>query len=146
MRILILCTGNSCRSQMAEGFLRSFDPTLHIHSAGTIAAAGVHPKAVQVMKEVGIDLSRATPKGVDQFLDQTFDYFITVCDHAKETCPVFSGRVKHRLHMGFDDPVEAAGTEEEILATFRRVRDEIRQQFRQFYLNNLQPNATATSD
>ena len=130
---------------MAEGFLRSFDPTLDVHSAGTIPAARVHPKAVQVMKEVGIDLSQAVPESVDRFLIQSFDYLITVCDHAKEMCPVFSGKVKQRLHMGFDDPAEATGTEEEILIRFRRVQDEIRQQFRQFYLNNLHPDATATS-
>ena len=130
---------------MAEGFLRSFDPALEIHSAGTVPAASVNPKAVQVMNEVGIDLSRAVPKNVDRFLGEPFDYVITVCDHARETCPVFSGKVRHRLHMGFDDPAEATGTEEEVLTTFRRVRDEIRQQVHQFYLEKLHPNATATS-
>ena len=133
MRILILCTGNSCRSQMAEGFLKSFDPSLEVLSAGTKAASRVHPKAIQVMHEVGIDLSGNFPKTVDQFLSQTFDYVITVCDNAKESCPVFLGAVRHRLHIGFDDPAEAAGTDEEILAVFRRVRDEIRTGFLAFY-------------
>ena len=133
MRILILCTGNSCRSQMAEGFLRSFDQTLDIVSAGTNASTHVHPKAILVMKEIGIDLTKNFPKTVDQFLLQSFDYVITVCDNAKETCPVFLGNVKHRLHIGFDDPAEAIGTEEEILSVFRRVRDEIKNEFSSFY-------------
>ncbi|RPI00737.1 MAG: arsenate reductase ArsC, partial [Calditrichaeota bacterium] len=97
MKILILCTGNSCRSQMAEGWLKSFDDRLQVFSAGTAPAARVHPKAVQVMAEVGIDLSRNHPKSVDQFLSVNFDYVITVCDHANETCPLFLGSVKHRL-------------------------------------------------
>lgn len=132
-RVLILCTGNSCRSQMAEGFLRSLDPTLEVFSAGTNPAVRVHPKAVAAMKEAGIDLSGAYPKNVDQFADQPFDYVITVCDHAKESCPVFTGNVKHRLHIGFDDPAEATGAEEEVMAVFRRVRDEIRRRFREWY-------------
>ena len=131
-KILILCTGNSCRSQMAEGFLKSFDPTLEVYSAGTAPAERVHPKAVQVMAEEGIDISKNYPKSVDQFIDQSFDYVITVCDAAKESCPVFTGNVKHRLHIGFEDPAEATGTEEEILAVFRKVRDEIKRDFRRF--------------
>ena len=133
MKILILCTGNSCRSQMAEAFLKSFDPHLEVHSAGTHPSAQVHPKAIAVMKEAGIDLTGAYPKSVDQFINELFDYVITVCDHAKETCPVFSGHVKHRLHIGFDDPAEARGTEEEVLSVFRRVRNEIKQEFSTFY-------------
>jgi arsenate reductase (thioredoxin) len=132
-RILILCTGNSCRSQMAEGLLKSFDPSLEVFSAGTNPAAQVHRYAVKVMSEIGIDLSTHIPKPVDQFLDQPFDYVITVCDNAKETCPVFTGRVQRRLHMGFEDPAVATGTEEEILGEFRRVRDRIRDEFRKFH-------------
>lgn len=132
-RILILCTGNSCRSQMAEGFLKSFDPALKVYSAGTNPSTQVHPKAIQVMKETGIDISDGYPKDVDQFLDKAFDYVITVCDNAKETCPVFMGKVKETLHIGFDDPAEATGSEEEILSEFRRIRDEIRERFYQFY-------------
>jgi len=135
--ILILCTGNSCRSQMAEGFLKSFDPSLDVNSAGTKPASQVHPKAIQVMKEVNIDLSSHQPKLVDQFIGESFDYVITVCDHAKETCPVFLGKVQHRLHIGFDDPAEAKGAEEKILAEFRRVRNEIQNQFQKFYSDNL---------
>ncbi|MHB2148743.1 arsenate reductase ArsC [Calditrichota bacterium LG25] len=132
-RILILCTGNSCRSQMAEGFLKSFDSSLFVYSAGTTPSAHVHPMARQVMKEAGIDISDGYPKDVDQFINESFDYVITVCDHAKETCPVFRGSVKKRLHIGFEDPAEATGSEEEILAVFRRVRDEIKEAFYQFY-------------
>ncbi|MCK4879046.1 MAG: arsenate reductase ArsC [Bacteroidales bacterium] len=125
MRILMLCTGNSCRSQMAEGFLSFFNPNLEVFSAGTAPSDQVHPKAVEVMKEKGIDLSDHHPKKVDEFLDDDFNYVITVCGHAKESCPVFQGDVKQQLHIGFDDPAEATGTEEEIYTVFRRVRDEI---------------------
>jgi arsenate reductase len=132
-KILILCTGNSCRSQMAEGFLKFFDNRLEVYSAGTQPSAQIHPKAVQVMKEAGIDISDGFPKEVGRFLHQSFDFVITVCDHAKETCPVFIGEVKEQMHIGFEDPAEATGTEAEVLAVFRRVRDEIRQEFRKFY-------------
>ncbi len=136
-RILILCTGNSCRSQMVEGFLESFDSSLEVFSAGTQPSAQVHPKAIQVMKEVGIDLSKNYPKLVDQFLNESFDYVITVCDNAKETCPVFLGRVGKQLHIGFEDPAEATGTEEEILSVFRNVRDQIKKDFLKFHQDNL---------
>jgi len=136
-RILILCTGNSCRSQMAEGFLKSFDSTLEVYSAGTSPAGQVHPKAIQVMKEVGIDISRHSPRLVDDFINMDFDYVITVCDHARETCPVFLGNVKHQLHVGFEDPAAATGTEEEILTVFRKVRDEIKNKFYEFYRHRL---------
>ena len=126
MRVLILCTGNSARSQMAEAILRSMDPTLDVHSAGTRPAGRVHPGAVAAMGEIGIDISGAFPKSVDQFLNESFDWVITVCDHARETCPIFTGRVRHRLHIGFDDPAAVQGSAEEVLAAFRRVRDEIR--------------------
>jgi len=131
--ILILCTGNSCRSQMAEGFLRSFDAELDVHSAGTVPATEVHPLAVQVMREKGIDLSANRPKKVDEFLAKPFDYVVTVCDGAKESCPLFTGNVKHRLHIGFDDPAAATGSGEEVLAEFRRVRDEIEARFGEFW-------------
>ncbi len=118
---------------MAEGFLKSFDPALEVFSAGTKAAFNVHPKAIRVMAEIGIDLNGNYPKKVEQFLSQPFDYVVTVCDNAKETCPVFIGNVKNRIHIGFDDPAEATGTEEEILSVFRRVRDEIKTDFFTFY-------------
>jgi arsenate reductase (thioredoxin) len=127
--VLILCTGNSARSQMAEAIVRSLDPSLEVHSAGTQPAARVHPGAVAAMAELGIDISGARPKSVDQFLGQSFDWVITVCGHANETCPAFTGRVRHRLHSGFDDPAAITGSDEEVLAAFRRVRDEIRARF-----------------
>ena len=133
MKILILCTGNSCRSQIAEGFLKSFDAKLEVYSAGTNPSSRVHPIAVKVMKEIGIDISQNVPQNVDRFLSQSFDYVITVCDNAKETCPVFTGKVKHRLHIGFEDPADATGTEEEIVAVFRKVRDQIKVEFYNFY-------------
>ncbi len=132
-KILILCTGNSCRSQMAEGFVKSFDSDLEVYSAGTNPSKQVHPKAIQVMKEVGIDLSGHHPKMVDQFVRDSFDYVITVCDNAQETCPVFMGKVGKRLHIGFEDPADATGTDEEILSVFRKVRDEIERDMHSFY-------------
>jgi len=139
MKILILCTGNSCRSQMAEGFLKSFDPRIEVWSAGTEPSGRVHPLAVAVMKEKGIDLSAAYPKTVDLFLGQAFDFVITVCGGANESCPAFTGKVGQRLHIGFDDPAEATGTEEEVMAVFRRVRDEIEAGFGSFYEKTLKP-------
>ncbi len=136
-KILILCTGNSCRSQMAEGFLKSFDENLEVYSAGTKPAEKVNPFAVKAMKEIGIDISKGIAENVDKYLSQSFDYVITVCDNAKESCPVFMGDVKHHLHIGFDDPADAVGTEQEVMPFYRRVRDEIRRDFFNFYKNNL---------
>ena len=132
-KILILCTGNSCRSQMAEGFLKSFDSELEVFSSGTIPADKVNPNSIIVMDEVGIDISSQYPQDVDEFIEQSFDYVITVCDNAKEVCPVFTGHVKHQLHIPFDDPADATGTEQEVLAVYKRVRDEIKEEFTQFY-------------
>lgn len=139
-KILILCTGNSCRSQMAEGFLKSFDKKLEVFSAGIKPAEKVNPLAIKAMNEIGIDISRGIPENVDKYIDQSFDYVITVCDNAKETCPVFVGKVKHRLHIGFEDPAEAEGTEEEVMNVFRRVRDEIKKEFYELYLKELREN------
>jgi arsenate reductase len=122
---------------MAEGFLKSFDPGIEVFSAGTAPSDRVHPKAVEVMREEGIDLSAQAPQKVDEFLESTFDFVITVCGHAQENCPVFTGSVKQQLHIGFDDPAEATGTEEEIYAAFRRIRDEIKERFYAFYLENI---------
>ncbi len=132
-KILILCTGNSCRSQMAEEILKSLDNELEVFSAGTNPAAQVHPKAIQVMKEIGIDMNKNFPKNVEQFINEPFDYVITVCDNAKETCPVFLGRVGKQLHIGFEDPAEATGSLEEVMAVFKKVRDEIKKNFYEFY-------------
>lgn len=133
MNILILCTGNSCRSQMGEAFMRSYDNCLNVVSAGTEPSREVHPKAIKVMSDLGFDLSRNKPKSVRDFLDQDFDYVITVCGGAKESCPVFSGKVKHRIHIGFDDPAEVEGSEAFILSEFIRIRDEINLSFKNFY-------------
>ncbi|MGM9713046.1 MAG: arsenate reductase ArsC, partial [Prevotella sp.] len=129
MRILILCTGNSCRSQMAHGFMQSFDATLTVCSAGTHPATRVHPLAVKVMQEAGIDLSPHIPHSVDNFLHQPWDYVITVCGGANESCPTFIDAVRHRLHIGFEDPSKCEGTEDFVLSEFRRVRDEIKMSF-----------------
>jgi len=137
MRILILCTGNSCRSQMAHGFLQSFDSKLEVFSAGTLPAAKINPKAEKVMLEAGIDISMNTPKSVNLYLDQEWDYVITVCDDANESCPFFAGIVKHRLHMGFEDPSNVSGTEEFVLNEFRRIRNEIQSAFYKFYTDYL---------
>ena len=137
MKILILCTGNSCRSQMAHGFLQSFDSRLEVYSAGTKPAEKVNPMAVKVMGEMGIDLSSHTPKSVNLYTGQEWDYVITVCGGASESCPMFTGKVRNRLHIGFDDPSEATGTQEFINREFHRVRDEIKARFYEFYLNEL---------
>lgn len=134
MRILVLCTGNSCRSQMAHGFLQSFDDSIEVCSAGTHPAEQVNPKAIATMQEIGIDISKHAPKDVKQYLNQEWDYVITVCGNANETCPAFAGKVKHRLHIGFDDPSEAVGTPEFVKNEFRRVRNEIKKQFHDLYL------------
>jgi arsenate reductase (thioredoxin) len=139
MKILILCTGNSCRSQMAEGLLRSFDKSLEVYSAGVSPAYEVSQRTIQVMKEIGIDISNHKPKNVDIFTKESFDYVITVCNNARETCPVFFGKVKNRLHIGFDDPAEAIGTEEEILSVYRKIRDQIKESFYKFYIENIKP-------
>jgi len=126
---------------MAEGFLKSFDSRLEVYSAGTNPAAHANPNAVTAMKEAGIDISGNKPKNVEIFLADPFDYVITVCDNAKETCPYFSGHVKHRLHMGFEDPAEATGTTEEVMPVYRRVRDEIKEGFLEFYQEKIKSGA-----
>lgn len=139
MKILILCTGNSCRSQMAHGFLQSFDKNITVCSAGTEPASRVNPTAVKVMNEIGIDISHHTPKMVDQYLGEEWDYVITVCDQANETCPAFLGKVKRRLHIGFEDPSHATGTDEFIWSEFIRVRDEIKEGFWKLYVQEIKP-------
>jgi arsenate reductase len=136
MKVLILCTGNSCRSQMAHGWLQSFDVSLTVCSAGTQASGKLNEKAVAVMKEAGIDISHHTSDSVVKYLKDEWDYVITVCGGANEACPAFFGKVKHRLHIGFDDPSHAVGTEEFIWSEFQRVRDEIKDKFYKFYTEN----------
>lgn len=125
-QVLILCTGNSCRSHLAEGILRAAAGDLiDVHSAGSKPAGYVHPKAIQVLREIGIDISGHRSKSMNEFLAQRIDTVITVCGNADQACPMFPGQV-HRYHWGFDDPAHATGTDEEVLAVFRRVRDQIK--------------------
>ncbi len=137
MKILILCTGNSCRSQMAHGFLQSFDSSISVCSAGTEASGKLNKKAVKAMAEIGIDISQHTSDSVDKYLNEEWDYVITVCGGANESCPAFIGKVKHRLHIGFDDPSHATGNDAFIWSEFIRVRDEIKAEFNKFYKENL---------
>jgi arsenate reductase len=123
--VLILCTGNSCRSQMAEGLINARLTGFEAYSAGPRPTGYVHPKVIEVMNELGIDLSSNQTKHLDRFHGQRFDYVITVCNSARENCPVWLGEAGRRVHLGFDDPAEATGSDEEITAEFRRVRDEI---------------------
>ena len=122
---------------MAQGFLKSFDINLDVHSAGIYPAARVNQTAIKVMHEAGIDISANTPKNVDKYTGDEWDYVITVCDDAKESCPAFIGKVKHRLHMRFEDPSHATGTDVFIINEFRKARDEIKAGFFKFYLENL---------
>jgi arsenate reductase (thioredoxin) len=127
--VLILCTGNSCRSHLAEGILRhAAGDLVEVHSAGSKPAGYVHPKAIEVMKEIGIDISAHTSKHMSEFLDKKITTVITVCGNADQACPMFPGQM-NRYHWGFADPAHAKGTDEEVLAVFRRVRDQIRMVF-----------------
>ena len=140
MNVLILCTGNSCRSQMAHGFLQSFDSRIKVCSAGTQASGKLNQKAVAAMKDAGIDISQHTSDSVEKYLKDEWDYVITVCGGANEECPAFFGKVKHRLHIGFDDPSHAVGTAEFIDSEYIRVRDEIKEAFWRFYMQEIKPN------
>ncbi len=139
MKVLVLCTGNSCRSQMAHGFLKSFDDSLIVESAGTEASGKLNPKAVKVMAEIGIDISHHTSDSIAKFLNDEWDFVVTVCGGANEVCPAFTGKVKNRLHIGFDDPSYATGTEEFIWSEFIRVRDEIKDAFQKLYVEQIKP-------
>lgn len=135
-KILVLCTGNSCRSQIAEGYLRYFaDENAEIYSAG-VEAHGVNPKATAIMKEDGIDISHHTSNNIDEFKNIAFDFVITVCDHAKERCPYFPTHAK-KFHYNFPDPAKATGTDEEIMEEFRQVRQFIKNYCEIFVLKNL---------
>ena len=123
-KVLVLCTGNSCRSQMAEGYLKNFSPQSAVYSAG-IERHGLNPRAVTIMKEDGIDISSQTSNLVDEYRNINFDYVLTVCDNAKESCPVFPGTSKV-IHHNFPDPAKATGSEAEVMQSFREVRDMIK--------------------
>lgn len=137
MNILVLCTGNSCRSQMAHGYLKHFAGNkATVYSAG-VETHGVNPKAIAIMQEDGIDISNHTSNNLDEYLDASFDYIITVCDNANERCPFFPGKAE-RLHYNFFDPSKVKGTEEEIHAAFTKTRKEIKEyceKFVQKYIN-----------
>jgi arsenate reductase len=139
MKVLILCTGNSCRSQMAHGFLHSFDERITVRSAGTEASGQLNAKAVKAMAAIGLDISDHTSDSVNIYLDEAWDYVITVCGGANESCPAFIGQVKHRLHMGYDDPSHATGSEEYIWSEFIRVRDAIKEDFKALYEEKIKP-------
>jgi arsenate reductase len=122
---------------MAHGFLQSFDKRIEVFSAGTVPASRINPTAVEVMKKVGIDISKHTPRHVDEYINESWDYVITVCDEANEVCPYFPGKVRHRLHMGFDDPSKVKGSYTEIINEFYRVRNDIRDEFYKLYETEL---------
>ncbi|MGD1017832.1 MAG: arsenate reductase ArsC [Verrucomicrobiia bacterium] len=131
-RVLFLCTGNSCRSHMAEGWLRKLGgDDFDVFSAGSKPAGYVHPLAIEAMREVGADISKHRSKSLDEFAGKTFDYVITVCDNARDACPAFPGAA-HQLHWSFDDPAHAPGPDDEKRRVFRRVRDEIENRIRLF--------------
>ena len=134
--ILVLCTGNSCRSQIAHGYLAHFanKDSVTIYSAG-VETHGVNPKAIAIMKEDGIDISNHTSNNVDEYFDVPFDYVITVCDNAKERCPFFPTKAV-KFHYNFPDPAKATGTEEEVLAEFRKVRTMIKEYCQDFITKN----------
>lgn len=132
-KILILCTGNSCRSKMAQACLLHLDAELCVRSAGTHPAHNTHPLAIEVMKEAGMPISDLQPHDVKDFINEEWDFVITVCDHARETCPVFTGKAKHQLHLAYPDPAQAKGTKEEQLAVFRQTRDRIALSFKEFH-------------
>jgi arsenate reductase (thioredoxin) len=139
MKVLILCTCYICRSQMAHGFLQSFNSNIKVYSAGTNPAPKINDKAVAVMNEVGIDISHHKPESVEKYLGEVWDYVITVCDDANETCPVFMGKVTHRLHIGFEDPSRSIGSEEYIMSEFRKVRDLIKNEFTKLFEDKIKP-------
>ena len=132
-KILILCTGNSCRSKMAQAFLQHLDPGLEVRSAGTHPTHHTHSLAIQVMNESGMPITDLQPHDVNDYINEEWDVVVTVCDHARESCPVFQGTVKHRLHISFPDSSLSKGTMEEQLTVFRETRDRIFQQFKDFY-------------
>ncbi|MGN6490516.1 MAG: arsenate reductase ArsC [Agriterribacter sp.] len=136
-KILVLCTGNSCRSQIAEGYLKYFAGNrAEVYSAG-VETHGVNPRAIAIMQEDGIDISRHTSNNINEYLDKDFDYVITVCNNAKERCPFFLSKAQ-KFHYNFPDPAKASGTEEEIMKQFRNVRDQIKAYCRNFIEKHIQ--------
>ena len=140
MKILIICRANSCRSQMAEAILKKIDPDLIVESAGPDPAELVHPLTIKALEEIGIDISQSATSHINQFLNQDWDFVITVCDIAKESCPVFLGNVKTTIHIKFADPLEYEGDDEFLLKLIRRTRDQIIIEFEDFYKEYLSKN------
>lgn len=138
-RVLIICTGNSCRSQIAEGYIRNFSPLgTEVYSAG-VETHGVNPRAIKTMMEDGIDISSHSSNNINEYMDMEFDFLITVCDNAKETCPYFPTKAK-KFHHNFPDPAKAKGSEEEIMQEFQRVRDMIKEYSKNFVKENILNN------
>lgn len=133
MKILIICRANSCRSQMAEAYLKNLDPELNVYSAGPEPAEIVHPLTIQAMAEIGIDISKSSTSNINEFVNQDWDYVITVCDIAKESCPVFKGNVKNSISLKFDDPLSYEGDDEFLLKLIRTTRTQIINIFEDFY-------------
>ncbi len=135
MKVLIICTANSCRSQMATALLAGKFPDWEVFSAGTYPARFVHPLAIEVMQEIGLDISENVPQSIDKFLKEDFDYVLTVCGDAQDSCPEFFGNTKNKIHIGFDDPASFIGDKAEMLDEFRRVRDEINEALIAYFQN-----------
>lgn len=133
MKVLVLCTGNACRSQMAHAFLEKMASGWEVFSAGTTPADEIHPMAIEVMKEKGIDIQHHRPEHVGVYQNQSFDCLITVCDDANENCPVFSGKVKKRFHFPFEDPAAYVGSDQDKLSFFRIIRNQIKNKMFDFY-------------
>ena len=139
-KVLILCTGNSCRSQMAHGILQAMDSALIVRSAGTKPSGYVHPLAIKAMAELGLDISQHASTNVSEYLSEPWDFVITVCGDADENCPVFLGSVTKKLHIGFEDPAHCQGEEAVCMPVFRAIRDQIQEKFTSFYLTFLSKN------
>lgn len=137
--VLVLCTGNTCRSQMAEGFLKSFNPNLKVQSAGVKPEKNVNPDAVKAMQKEGIDISKNTPKDVKDFVNQNWDFVITVCDNANQTCPTFNGKVGKIVHIPFFDPSKFKGDEKQVEKKFEEVKAEIKAKLKEFYDKEIVP-------
>ncbi len=144
MKVLVICTGNGCRSQMAHGILQSFDSELTVCSAGTKPSGRVNAGAMKAMAEIGIDISHHTSDDVRDYLNQEWDYVITVCDNANQICPSFEGKTQNRLHMPFDDPAHAKGTPEFVESEFHRVRSEMKNEFYKFYIEKIKGGKVPT--
>lgn len=139
MRILIICTANSCRSQMAETFLKELNPDMEVYSAGTKVAQQVHPKTIEVMMEAGYNITNNVPEDVSKHINQPWDYVVTVCDDAKESCPVFQAHIGKKIHYRFIDPATELCIEEQRIMLFRQVRDELKSKMKEFYFDFIHP-------